>query len=186
MQDEKSSKEARFIMNTKWITKEKIIVSPEERGELEWILLANSTRLSVDTRRYPSGILPFGSMLHWKSFLCIQRQFFSKQRAWNLFTHNIVNVISAAAFLACSTGNFLCLHSLNFDFLFVCFFFTILFRKDCFVRFFLLLALRLWVRVTWNQHKQHSLLSSQASLRFGNIVKINFGMNCREKRIIGL
>ena len=76
----------------------------------------------MDTRRYPSGILPFGSMLHWKSFLCIQRQFFSKQRAWNLFTHNIVNVISAAAFLACSAGNFLCLHSLNFDFLFVFFF----------------------------------------------------------------
>ena len=123
MQDEKSSKEAPFIMNTKWITKEKIIASPEEHGELEWILLANSTRLSMDTRRYPSGISPFGSMLHWKSFLCIQRQFFSKQRAWNLFTHNIVNVISAAAFLASSTGNFLCLHSLNFDFLFVCFFF---------------------------------------------------------------
>ena len=77
----------------------------------------------MDTTRYSSGISPFGYMLHWKSFLRIQRQFFSKQRAWNLFTHNIVNVISAAAFLASSTGNFLCLHSLNFDFLFVCFFF---------------------------------------------------------------
>ena len=68
MQDEKSSKEERFIMNTKWITKEKIIASPEEHGELEWILLANSTRLSMDTRRYPSGILPFGSMLHFCAF----------------------------------------------------------------------------------------------------------------------
>lgn len=56
------NKEAPLMMNTMEIAK-KIIISSEEHGEFDWILLANSTRLSMETRQYPTGILPLGSML---------------------------------------------------------------------------------------------------------------------------
>ena len=107
-------------------------------------------------------------------------------KAWNLFSHNIVNEISAASFLACSTGTFLYFWTYWF---WIFFLLTILFQKGLFWPIFPpfgIALLRLWDKFTWNQYKQHYLLSSQASLRFGNIEKINLGMNYRNKRIIGL
>ena len=86
-------------------------------------------------------------------------------------------------------GKFLMLTLIEFRFPFCLFFFSQFFLERTVLSDFPpfgIALLRLWVTVTWNQHKQHSLLSSQASLRFGNIEKINFGMNCRDKRIIGL
>ena len=156
MQDEKSSKEAPFIMNTKWIAKEKIIASPEEHGELEWILLANSTRLSMDTRRYPSGISPFGSMLHQKSFG--RRGICSLTTSWTRFQLHHFSLVPRE--LSCTFG------LTDFGFFFLL---TILFQKGLFWPIFPpfgIALLRLWDRFTWNQYKQHYLLSSQASLRF--------------------
>ena len=85
--------------------------------------------------------------------------------------------------------SYACTHWISISFLFVFFFFHNSFSKGLFCPNFPpfgIELLRLWDSFTWNQHKQHSPLRSQASLRFGNIKKINLGMNCRNKRIIGL
>ena len=139
MQDEKSSKEAPFIMNTKWIAKEKIIASPEEHGELEWILLANSTRLSMDRT------VSFWNFTFW--IYASLEELSVHSTAIFLKAAGVESVHSqhrerdfSSSISRLFRGKFLMLALIEFRFPFCFFFFTILFRKDCFVRFFLLLA----------------------------------------------
>ena len=104
------------------------MISPKAHCEFEWILPANSLRLSMDTRRYPSGISPF---------CVIQHQFFSKKPKQQASTDKRDFSSSVSRQFH---GHFLLfLDSLEFWFLFL----TILFSvRTVFVRFFLLLASR--------------------------------------------
>ena len=157
--------------------RKKIIISPEEHGELEWILLANSTRLSMDTRQYPSGISPFGSMLsseelsvHWTAMFLNDAEAAGSGICSLATSSSPTNMISAAAFLACSTGIFFCFWT---PWISIYFFWQFFFRKGCFCPIFPPFGtalLLIWDIFAWSQHEQRNNpeLSSQASLDFGN------------------
>ena len=123
------------------------MISPEAHCEFEWILLASSLRLSMDTRRYPSGISPFGSILSSEELSVYSAPIFLNEAEaagggiCSLTTSSSpTNVISVAAFLASSMGTFFCFWTpFNFDFFFWQYSFS---ARTVFVRFFLLLASR--------------------------------------------
>ena len=87
----------------------KIMIPPEVHGEFERIVLANSLRLSMEIRRYPSSISPLGSMLSLEELSVHPPTFFlSKAEAAGGGICSRTNVISVAAFLAGYKGFFFC------------------------------------------------------------------------------
>ena len=136
------------------------MISPKAHCKFEWILVANSLRLSMDTRRYPSGILPFGSILSSEELFVYSEPVFLKEAEaagggiCSLTTSSSpTNVISAAAFLASSTGTFFCFWTpLNFDFFFWQFFFS----TDCFRPIFPPFGIALCERFTWSQYEERN------------------------------
>ena len=90
----------------------------------------------MDTRRYPSGISPFGSILSSEELSVYSAPIFLREAeaagggiCLLTTSSSPTNAISVAAFLASSMGTFFCFWTpLNFDF----FFLTILFQYGLF------------------------------------------------------
>ena len=150
------------------------MISPEAHCEFEWILLANSLRLPMDTRRYPSGISPFGSILSSEELSVYSAPIFLNEAEaagggiCSLTTSSSpTNVISVAAFLASSMGTFFCFWTpLNFD----SFFDNSFWVRTVFVRFFLLLASR-YARDSRGVNTKSEITPCYAArpYKFGNI-----------------
>ena len=144
------------------------MISPEAHCEFEWILLANSLRLSMDTRRYPSGISPFGSILSSEELSVYSAPIFLREAeaagggiCLLTTSSSPTNAISVAAFLASSMGTFFCFWTpLNFDFFFWQFFFS----TDCFRPIFPPFGIALCERFTWSlyEERNNTVLCNQA------------------------